>query len=270
MVKNLFTKISLHKISLISLVGTLGFTSFLYPAVAQTFTVSPMVTISESKGGQSKGSINVTNNGREPLRVRVYAESFTYDRKKGFLFTSADGDSAVPYVQFSPREMEIPPGVTRSIRVGVTLPPSAQNKEYRTAIFVENLQEKESVAGSNVVSIKARVASIFFIGKGIGSNNIKISTAVWDVASKKVSLLIDNQGNRSAFPEISWRIEKSGQEISKDAIRGVVVQAQNSREVLLQTAGKPLDLTSGEYKISGTIVTKGQNSSSFNIVFVVP
>jgi P pilus assembly chaperone PapD len=122
-------------------IGLLSGIFFSLPVMAQQFSVAPMVTIVSTQGNSSKSSINVVNKGKEPLRVRVYAESFTYDSKKGFVFTQSDERSAVPYLQFSPREMEIPPGVTRNVRVSVTLPASLPDREYRAAVFIEDLKE---------------------------------------------------------------------------------------------------------------------------------
>jgi hypothetical protein len=246
------------------------------PTTAQNFTLSPMVTISTTKGGKSRGSINVTNNAQEPVRMRVFAESFAYDRSKGFVSTPKDDRSAVPYLNFSPREMVIPPGVTRNIRVAVTLPPSLPNQEYRAAVFVEELKSKDiqannSPASNQRVSIKIRVASVFFFGKGSDNvANIQARTAIWNAIDKKAAVVLENTGKQTARPEVSWRIEKNGQIVVKDVINGVIIQADNSREIVLQTNGKSPDLTRGEYRIVGDIVNNGQKPIAFSLPLIVP
>jgi P pilus assembly chaperone PapD len=196
--------------------GLLGGNLLALPVVAQQFSVAPMVTITGGQGNSQKGSINVVNKGKEPLRVRIYAESFTYDAKKGFVFIPADERSAVPYLQFSPREMEIPPGVTRNVRVAVTLPANLPDREYRAAIFIEDLQEQSvgTVSGSTV-SIKARVASVFFFSKGSTDADVQVSAAVWDASSQRVNLVMSNKGSRTAYPEVIWKLEKNGKEVAK-------------------------------------------------------
>jgi hypothetical protein len=246
------------------------------PAAAQNFTLSPMVTISTAKGGQSRGSINVTNNALKPVRMRVYAESFAYDRKQGFVFTPKDDHSAVPYLNFSPRELVIPSGVTRNVRVAVTLPPSLPNQEYRAAVFVEELQAKDiqsinSPANNQKVSISLRIASVFFFSKGSdGIANIQARTAIWNPTDKKVSVVLENTGKQTARPEIVWHIEKNGQAVVKDTINGVIIQAENSREVILQTNGNSPDLIRGEYKIVGDIINNGQKPIPFSLPLIVP
>lgn len=246
------------------------------PVAAQNFTLSPMVTISAVKSGKSRGAINVTNNAQEPVRMRVYAESFAYDRKQGFVSTPKDDRSAVPYLNFSPREMVIPPGVTRNIRVAVTLPPSLPSQEYRAAIFVEELRSKDiqatNIPASNQkVFIKLRVASVFFFSKGSDNTaNIQARTAIWNVTDKKVAVLLENTGKQTARPEVSWHIEKNGQVVAKSSINGVIIQADNSREVILQADGKSPDLARGEYKIVGDIINNGQKPINFSLPLIVP
>jgi hypothetical protein len=243
------------------------------PLLAQQFTVSPLVTIVDAKNGQARGLISVLNKAKDPLRMRIYAESFTYDQKKGFVFIPKDERSAISYLQFSPREIEIPPGVTRNIRVGVSLPPSLPDQEYRVAVFVEDLKEravKPAGVNNNVLLIKARVASIFFFGKGNGVASVQAKAISWDVASKKASILLENQGARSAYPDVDWRITRNGQEIAQNSIRGVVVQSQNSREVEVNLGDKLTDLAQGEYNMSGTIRVRDQKLVPFDLKFVVP
>jgi hypothetical protein len=241
------------------------------PAMAQKFTVAPLVTIAEARSGQAKGSINITNNGTVTLRVRVYAESFTYDRKKGFTFTAVDSYSAVPYLQFSPKELEIPAGVTRNVRVAVALPSSLANQEYRAAVFIEDLQERVvKPNNASILSIKARVASVFFFSKGNGAVDLQSRTAVIDIPTRSISILLENKGKQSAYPEINWRIDKNGQEVAKDIINGVIVQAEGSREVTLLSGRRSLSLPTGEYTLSGTIMTAGQKPVPFSMKVVVP
>jgi hypothetical protein len=240
------------------------------PLAAQQFTVSPLVTISGSTTGQSKGSINVTNQDRETLRVRIYAEHFTYDRRKGFVSIPSDSRSAVPYLQFSPREMEIPPGVTRNVRVAITLPPSLPNQEYRAVVFIEDLKEREVRTNRSALSIKARVASVFFLSKGSSTSDLQSNSAVWDTTKKSLSISVENKGRQTAYPEISWRLEKDSKEIASNIVRGVIIQSENLRDIELQSVGQSLQLASGEYKLSGSISTNGQKPAPFSFRVLIP
>jgi P pilus assembly chaperone PapD len=240
------------------------------PSQAQTFTVSPLLTIADSKGGQSKNSITVTNNGKEPLRMRVYTENFTYDRQKGFVTISNHDRSAIQYLQFSPRELVVPPGVTRNIRVASTLPPSLPDGEYRVVLFLEDLKEKklQNNANNNPVVMKARVASVFYISKGSGSADLQANAATWDTTNKRMTLVLNNKGQKSAYPNVNWKIEKDGKEITKNRVLGVVLQAGNEREIGLEMGNA--NLTSGNYTLSGDISVDRNKNTPFSVKVNIP
>jgi P pilus assembly chaperone PapD len=241
-------------------------------AIAGYFSVSPMVTISDTKGNQAKGVINVSNNGTEPVRMRIYAEDFTYERTKGYVATPKHERSAIPYLQFSPRELTVPPGVTRNVRVGITLPPSAPDGEYRAAIFVDQLSEQEvkTDAPKNQVVMLARVASVFFIAKGGVKANLQVNSTVWDNQQKNLKIVIRNQGKKSAYPNVIWKISQNNKEVSNGSLLGVVLQTDTDREVTLRTKDKDLSLPSGSYQLSGEIVNEGQRAVPFSIGVVIP
>ena len=239
------------------------------PVWAQRFTVAPMVTIVEAKNGSSKGSISVTNNGKELLRMRVYAEDFTYERKQGFKTIGKHDFSAVPYFQFSPRELNIPPGVTRSVRVSTLLPPNLQKGEYRGVLFVENLKEKDAKQGNeNAVVLKARVASIFYISNTGTISDPQVSEFILN--DNKLNIVLANKGKQSSYPDINWRIDKNGKEIAKDILKGVLIQSEKEREIELKPKGQPLSLSSGAYNLSGEVITPGKKSSPFSLKITIP
>lgn len=241
------------------------------PTWAQNFTISPMVTITQSQDGQSKGSININNKGKEPLRMRVYAEDFTYERKKGFVSIGNHDRSAVPYLQFSPRELVIPAGVTRSVRISTLLPPGTPDKEYRAVIFVEDLKERDIKSSTgNAVVIKTRVASVFYTSKGDAKSALSIDTAIFDNTEKKLKIVLTNKGKKSAYPDIAWRIEKDGKQVAKDALRGILVQSENEREISLSENGKEVSLPSGNYTVSGEITNGSQKGTPFSVKVSIP
>lgn len=242
-------------------------------AVAGYFSVSPMVTISDTKGSQSKGVINVTNSGTEPVRMRIYAEDFTYERKRGYVAAPKHERSAIPYLQFSPRELTVPPGVTRNVRVGITLPPSAPDGEYRAAIFVDELREEEvktDAPKKNQLDLLARVASVFFISKGGVKANLQVNSAVWNSQQKTLNIVLTNKGEKSAYPDVNWKISQNGKEVINDNILGVVLQSGTEREVTLKSENKNLSLPSGNYQLSGEIVNRGQKPVPFSIGVFIP
>jgi P pilus assembly chaperone PapD len=238
------------------------------PASSQSFSVSPMVTIAEARNGQAKGSITVANLGTKILRMRVSAEDFTYDKKDGFKTIDRHELSAVPYLQFSPRELVIPPGVSRSIRVVSILPPSLQNSEYRAVLFLEELEEKNVKNNNgNAVIVSSRVGSVFYINKGINKSDIQATKAIWN---NKLSIVLTNKGQQSGYPNVNWQIEKDGKEVAKDTLKGILIQSGNEQEVELKYKGQPVSLSSGSYNLSGQIIDSGKKNVPFSLKINIP
>jgi hypothetical protein len=247
------------------------------PAQAQTqrFEVSPMVTITRMRNSQAKGAITITNSGKEPLRVRVYAEDFTYDRQ-GFVSTTSHPQSAISYLQFAPRELVVPPGVTRNVRIGATLPSSLPDGEYRAVIFLEDLKEQKILTGANnrSVNVKVRIASVFYFNKGVINSEPKVNGAIWDPSKREIKMLVANTGKTTAYPDIEWRLERDGKVVAKDQISGFLLQSGVERELSLDLGGKPL--TPGNYSIVGNIIDSNIDTGSnrrlipFNIKVTVP
>jgi P pilus assembly chaperone PapD len=241
-------------------------------AVAGSFNITPVVTISEARGGQGKATITVSNSGKMPLRMRVYAENFTYSRQ-GYLGSENHAFSAIPYLQFSPRELTVPPGVTRNVRVGMTIPPSAPDGEYRAAIFVEELREQEvqtDPSKKNQIVMLARVASVFFVSKGGIKADLNANSFIWNDRKKTLNILLNNQGKKSAYPTINWKISQNGKEVITGNILGVVLQSGTEREVTLRNNENNLNISPGNYQLSGEIVNDGQKSVPFKMGISIP
>jgi hypothetical protein len=243
------------------------------PALAQNFSisVSPMVTIQPIKGSQSRTSFSVTNSGTTPIRTRIYAEDFDYDRNEGYTKTGLHPNSASPYLQFSPKELVIAPGVTRDVRVSITIPPGQPDKEYRVAVFTEDLTERAITPGKNkvVTIIRPQIASIFYISKGNLTPELSAIGAIWDPKTKKPRLLLKNKGKASAYPEVEWRLKQGDKEIAGSRIFGVVVQAERERlsdiNTLSQTPLKP-----GKYTLAGEVDNKDGKKIPFSFSLTVP
>jgi hypothetical protein len=178
--------------------------------------------------------------------------------------------SSVPYLQFSPRELVIPPNVTRNVRISTLLPSNLPDGEYRAVVFLEDLKERGVKPGSNnQISIITRVASIFFVSKGNVNINLQANTATWDKANKVFKLVVSNKGNKSAYPNIDFKVTKDGGEIANSQIIGVVLQSGQDREILLPFKGSST-LGSGSYTVSGRILTIDKQSIPFSFDVVVP
>jgi hypothetical protein len=218
---------SSNKLAIISGLAIASANTISIPASAQSvsMTVSPMVTIGQLKGAQSRSSFSVSNKSKVPIRTRIYAQDFDYDKDKGYVKTSDTKNSANPYLQFSPKELIIPPGGTREVRLNITIPPSKPDGEYRVAVFTEDLTERkiDDLNSSYTTVIRPQIASVFFVTKGAITSEISAMSVGWNRETEKPRLLLKNQGQASAYPEINWQLKQGNTEIAKYSIQGIVL-----------------------------------------------
>jgi hypothetical protein len=244
--------------------------AFAAPSQRSSFSISPMVNILDLRNGQAKGVININNKGQSPLRLRIYTENFTYERSQGYVTTDNHPQSAINYLQFSPRELVVPPGVTRNVRVGTSLPSNLPDGEYRAAIFVEDLKEQDVSTSSDGqrISLQTRVASVFYFNKGLTTSDLTMAAATWLSPNKELLMLLSNKGKKTSYPVINWRLEKDGKVAAQDRILGILLQSQTEREFPLKLSSAKL--ASGNYAFVGEIQETDRKPIPFNIKVAVP
>jgi hypothetical protein len=233
------------------------------------FSISPLVNILNLRNGQAKGVINITNKGQDPLRMRIYSENFTYDRSKGYVASDNHPQSAINYLQFAPRELVIPPGITRNVRVGTTIPGNLPDGEYRASIFAEDLNERNVTSSQGQqIKIQTRVACLFYFSKGANKSELSMTAATWDSARKDLLMVLSNKGKRTSYPAINWRLEKDGKVVIQDKFSGVLLQSATERELLLQSDSSKL--TAGNYTFAGEIKEPSQKPIPFSLKVLIP
>ncbi len=236
-------------------------------------TISPLVIEAEANRGQAQGMINVTNNGSEPFRARVYAEPFTYSRDAGFQTLPSDAHDLTPYLQFSPRELVVPPGVTRRVRLIGRFPPNQASGEYRAVVFTENLNETTNTSNSNV-SVITRIGVTVYVRQGEVSPNLTVESANWNPEQNQIQLLVRNAGQASTRPTVSWTLKQGETVVKTGNLEATGIVAQSDRNFLLNYApeGQPAP-TAGEYQLSGELVWgEGNNKSTvpFSVNLTIP
>jgi P pilus assembly chaperone PapD len=266
-------KIYPHLNPILGSIVTAAIVTLSAPIQAQTssMSLSPMVTIQKLNNARSRATFSIVNGGSEPIRIRVYTQDFEYDKEQGYMKIADHPDSASPYVIFSPKELVIAPGVTRDVRVSVAIPPSKKDGEYRVAIFAQDLTERKVINPDQkyVTVVRPQIASIFFISKGNISPELRAVSVGWNRGTSMPRLVIKNQGQASAYPEVRWQLKKGNTEIAKDKISGVVLQSSRERAFDLNLS-KELKLTGGNYTLTGEIDTKDGKIVPFSLNVTVP
>lgn len=235
---------------------------------------SPMIIETQEARGQAQGVINISNNGNQPYRARIYTQPFTYDRDAGFKTVESIPNDLSPYLQFSPREINIKPGESRRIRLLSRLAPNLPDGEYRTVVFTEELKERPPETTGNQALVKVRVGVTVYVRKGVATPKIEVGDASLHAKDSQVQILVRNTGKASMSPRVSWTI-KQGEKVVKTHSQDLsTVLAGNERNLVLDYPGeKDPKLAPGEYQVTGELSwqeNKDTKKMPFSAKLVVP
>jgi hypothetical protein len=241
-------------------------------------SVSPMILETQAKRGQAKGTFTVSNLSETAFRARVYTSPFTYDKERGFQTLKTSPYDLAPYLQFSPRELQVNASTQRSIRFITRFPPSLPDGEYRTMIFTENLQpstvtETDNKKGVTVnTTIVPRIGVAVYVRKGNISPKLAASSARFDTKASKLQLLVANKGKASAITSGEWKLKRGNQTLQSGNIADTTIIAEGERYLSLTNSKSPqTQLSPGNYELSGDLTWGDKkNTVPFKVNLVVP
>ncbi|MEO1378347.1 MAG: P pilus assembly protein, chaperone PapD, partial [Cyanobacteria bacterium J06635_10] len=252
-------------------------TLLLLPGIAQAqVRVAPILIQTQTERGQAQGIIELTNNSNEPFRGRVYAKPFTYT-KDGFKELESSSNDLIPYLIFSPRELEIQPQQTRRIRVLTRLLPSMKEGEYRAVIFTESLKPVKKSSGNSTVMIVTRIGTVVYVRHGDINPNFTIQNASYDAKNKRIILLVNNDGKASERPKVEWMLKQGETTIKSGKQDKTTVIAQGERNIILPYLSaedkERKEIAPGEYQLTGKLIWghyKNPKTQSFNVNLTIP
>ncbi|MEA5573899.1 hypothetical protein [Calothrix sp. UHCC 0171] len=222
--------------------------------------ISPMIIETQAKRGQAKGILTVSNLNEKAFRARVYTSPFTYDKEQGFQTLKSSPNDLAPYLQFSPRELQVDGSTQRSIRFITRFPPSLPDGEYRTMIFTENLQattvtETDNKKGVTVnTAIIPRIGVAVYVRKGNVSPNLAVSSARFNPQASKLQLLVTNKGKASAIASGNWKLKRGNQTVQTGNIGDTTIIAEGDRYLsLTPPKSNQSQLLPGDYELSGEL-----------------
>lgn len=234
------------------LLGSLALTAIapVLPAQSQ-IGLSPLIIEVEAQRGQAEGVINITNSTNEEFRARVYVEPFTYSREGGFETLTTDANDLTPYLQFSPRELVVPPNTTRRVRFVSRFPPGLPEQEFRAVIFTENLAEAIASDGAQV-SLRTRVGATVYVRNGALVPELSASSARFYRDENQVQLLVQNLGQASVRTQVAWELRQGGQVVRSGQSSEASVLAETERFVnVLNFSDGDAPLPAGTYELVG-------------------
>lgn len=191
-------------------------------SLASTFTVDPIeITLSR---GDSSTSIAITN--QSPQKLRLQVSGFAWQQSPSGEMKLTPTDDLV----FFPKLLEIDPGDTKRVRVGVTAAQGSLERSYR--VFMEELPSLESVIApkQNTVTLRMKIGVPVFVKPNAAP---AASGAVRDAAAGNGALSFDvfNTGNTHFAIQSVHVVGKdaSGAPVVSNDLSGWYVLAGGSR-----------------------------------------
>lgn len=156
------------------------------PAAAGEFAINPLrVTLDR---GTRASEVVVRNDDRQPLRMQVESMAWTQDAAGADQYVASDG------LLFFPRTMEIPPGESRIIRIGIRGAPVSREDTYR--LFIEELPPAtapDEAASGTSLRVFLRVGVPVFVAPATSERKGAITQLT--LAGGQVAWTVENAGN---------------------------------------------------------------------------
>ena len=154
-----------------------------HAAIASKFTIKPTeVDLSPSA---TSALVTLRNNSNVPLRFEVTLVSWSED-EHGKMALNPSSD-----VQFFPKLVELAPGASRNIRIGIKAS-LARDVEQSFRLFVEELPDQSATA-SNAVALRTKIGIPVFVRPAKPSRSAAIDGV--SVEKGKVLVRVRNTGN---------------------------------------------------------------------------
>jgi len=160
-------------------------------ALAGDFVINPLRVTLDRTARASE--ITVRNDDVNPLRMQVEAMSWKQDANGADQFEAAEG------LLFFPRVLEIPPGESRIVRVGVRAAPVSREDAYR--LFFEELPPAAGNPNAGAtLQVLLRVGVAIFVAPAQPS--VKGTLTDLEVRAGKAQWTVANEGN------VHFRVEQ--------------------------------------------------------------
>jgi len=211
---------------LLSLAVLMGFAlaAWTQPLSAGEFTILPL-RVSLDRGNRA-AEVTVRNEGMSSLRAQVDAKLWGQGADGKDQYEPAEG------LIYFPRSLEIPPGESRIVRVGVRAAPVTREDTYR--LFIEELppvDDPSAQPGGTTVRIFLRVGVPVFVAPAQAERKAEVTRL--DMKAGQVRWTVANAGNVHFVAE---RVELAA--LARDGTRLHVRQYQE--RYFLAGVTKPL------------------------------
>jgi P pilus assembly chaperone PapD len=194
----------LKAVAIIAMVSAIGFCIFPTPISAQEgISVWPTrVEMMVNRGEKAGKTINVYNQGSEPIRVSAYAMDFSIERDGDFNFSEPGHESysASKWLNIEKADFELAPGESKEVEVIVSAPATVEPGGHYAALFFGAVPS----GNQSAVSVSMRIPTLFYItipgvtGADVSANADILSLQLPGIAGRgpvEMGVVVRNSGN---------------------------------------------------------------------------
>lgn len=211
-------------IALLAVLAGIG--GFAQQANAQGFgdlVVSP--TRVELEGRTRSTTVTLTNRGSESALFRISLVAMDMDARgnlKAVDQPAAGTQTAEALVRYAPRQVNIPPGGTQTVRLVLRKPTDLADGEYRSHMFFRAVPPEDagrSIADQgNQGGVSVKLTPIFGITIPVivrhGDTDLKVAMSGFEVVpdkdKKKLTFKLSREGSRSAYGDVKVEYMPAG------------------------------------------------------------
>lgn len=243
-----------QSISIITSIGICGLLLSHKPAEAQV-NVSPLIITAKAKQGTATGFITLVNTGNAVVKMKLYANPFTYG-SKGFQVIESSPNDLSPYLIFSPTEVVLEPKQTRRVRLLARLLPSMNLGEYRSVIFAEPVKPPNSLDQKGGLSITTRVGVVVYVRQGETLESLIPQEISYDSKTKELYLSVLNKGNVTIRTQGKWELKQEGKQSLEGQITTTTVIAEGMRNITITLTKERAkeNIPAGKYQLTGELL----------------
>lgn len=251
------------------------------PVFAQgigNLTISPTRLVFE--GRTRSEVITLVNNGSEPAIYRISVIEMKMRNDGGFERLPEEADpsavqSAKGLFRYAPRQVNLQPGQTQSIRILLRKPPELPEGEYRSHVFIQAIPTEgagrsvENLGGSQDLSINLTIIPAVTLPVIVRHGNLSATASLSDFSlgpvsqenpTPAVSFTINRTGARSLYGDLTATYYPSGRNngivVSQIKLLAVYVPNTARAVVMPLTLPEGVELAGGKIKVTFTTPPK--------------
>lgn len=194
----------LKAVAIIVIVLAIGFcVSQISTSAQEGISVWPTrVEMMVNRGEEAGKTINVYNQGSEPIRVSAYAMDFSIERDGDFNFYEPGHESysASKWLNIEKADFELAPGESKEVKVVVSAPAMVEPGGHYAALFFGAVPS----GNQSAVLVSMRIPTLFYItipgitGEDVIANADILSLQLPGIAEKgpvEMGVVVRNSGN---------------------------------------------------------------------------